>query len=197
MFYDTWTIACQPPLFMGFPRQEYWNGLPVTPPGDLSDPEMRTASFALQVELSLTIGLPLWLRWQRIHLQCWRPGFDPWVGKIPWRTESLPTPVFLPGEFHGLYRPWGRKESHMTEQLSLSFKTILLDCIVTAVISACIKKLIKIGEFLCSYFNIEDARKKSHFQHIMFYFKEGENATETQKKICAVYGEDALTDRTY
>ena len=30
-----------------------------------------------------------------------RRGFDPWVGKIPWRRERLPTPVFLPGEFHG------------------------------------------------------------------------------------------------
>ena len=30
-----------------------------------------------------------------------RPGFDPWVGKIPWRREWLPTPVFLPREFHG------------------------------------------------------------------------------------------------
>ena len=29
---------------------------------------------------------------------------DPWVGKIPWRRERLPTPVFWPGEFHGLYR---------------------------------------------------------------------------------------------
>ena len=27
--------------------------------------------------------------------------FDPWVGKIPWRREWLPTPVFLPEEFHG------------------------------------------------------------------------------------------------
>ena len=27
--------------------------------------------------------------------------FDPWVGKIPWRREEPPTPVFLPGEFHG------------------------------------------------------------------------------------------------
>ena len=48
-----------------------------------------------------------------------RPGFDPWVGKIPWRREQLPTPVFWPGEFHGLYNPWGRKESYMTERLSL------------------------------------------------------------------------------
>ena len=29
---------------------------------------------------------------------CGRPGFDPWVGKIPWRRERLPTPVFWPGE---------------------------------------------------------------------------------------------------
>ena len=49
-----------------------------------------------------------------------RPGFDPWVGKIPWRKERLPTPVFWPREFHGLYSPWGCKESDTTEQLSLS-----------------------------------------------------------------------------
>ena len=48
------------------------------------------------------------------------PGFDPWVGKIPWRRERLPTPVFWPGEFHGLYSTWGRKESDTTEWLSLS-----------------------------------------------------------------------------
>ena len=43
------------------------------------------------------------------------PGFDPWVGKIPWRRERLPTPVFWSGEFHGLYSTWGRKESDTTE----------------------------------------------------------------------------------
>ena len=31
---------------------------------------------------------------------CGRAGFDPWVGKITWRMEQLPTPVFLPEEFH-------------------------------------------------------------------------------------------------
>ena len=36
-------------------------------------------------------------------------------GKIPWRRERLPIPVFWPGVFHGLYSPWGRKESDMTE----------------------------------------------------------------------------------
>ena len=50
-----------------------------------------------------------------------RPGFDPWVGKIPWRRDRLPTSVSWPGEFRGLYSPWGRKELDMTEWLSLSF----------------------------------------------------------------------------
>ena len=43
-----------------------------------------------------------------------------WVQKIPWRRERLPTSVFWPGEFHGLYSPRGGKESDMTERLSLS-----------------------------------------------------------------------------
>ena len=37
-----------------------------------------------------------------------------------------------------------------------------------------------------------------HFQHIvLYYFKKGKNATETQEKICAVYGEGAVTDRMF
>ena len=59
----------------------------------------------------------------RICLQCGRPGFDPWVGTIPWRRERLLSPVFLPGEFHGLYSPWGCKELDTNERLSLSLST--------------------------------------------------------------------------
>ena len=44
-----------------------------------------------------------------------RAGFDPWVGKIHWNRERLPTPVFWPGEFHVLYSPWGLKELDTTE----------------------------------------------------------------------------------
>ena len=48
----------------------------------------------------------------------------PWVqsllGNVPRRMEWLPTPVFWPGEFHGLYGPWGHQESDTTERLSLS-----------------------------------------------------------------------------
>ena len=39
----------------------------------------------------------------------------PWIGKIPWRMKQVPTPVLWPGEFHGLYSPWGRKELDMTD----------------------------------------------------------------------------------
>ena len=48
-------------------------------------------------------------------------GFDPRVGKIPWRRKWLATPVFLSVESHGQkrslvgYSPWGRKESDTTE----------------------------------------------------------------------------------
>ena len=47
--------------------------------------------------------------------------FNPWVGKIPWRRAWQPTPVFLPGEFHGQrnlggYSPWGCKESDTNYQ---------------------------------------------------------------------------------
>ena len=71
-------------------------------------------------------GLPWWPGWQRVCLQCGRPGFDPWVWKIPRRREWLPTPVFLPGKLHGQrglvgYSPCGRKESDTTEQLTLHF----------------------------------------------------------------------------
>ena len=68
-------------------------------------------------------GLPRWLRRYRIHLQCRGPKFNPWVGKIPWRKEWQPTPVFLPGELHG-QRTWGLKELDMAEQLILTnYKT--------------------------------------------------------------------------
>ena len=61
-------------------------------------------------------------------LQCRRPRFNPWVRKIPWRREWLPTPIFLPGESYRRrslvgYSPWGHKESETTKQLILSLST--------------------------------------------------------------------------
>ena len=42
------------------------------------------------------------------------PGFNPWVGKVPWRREWQPTPIFLLGKSHGLIKTWGGKELDMT-----------------------------------------------------------------------------------
>ena len=55
----------------------------------------------------------------------WETGFNSWVGKIPWRRDWLPTPVFLPGKPHGQRSlagcsTWGHRESDSTERLTLS-----------------------------------------------------------------------------
>ena len=50
------------------------------------------------------MGLSWWLRELRIFLECRRPRFDPWVGKIPWTREWLPTPIVLPRKFHEIKR---------------------------------------------------------------------------------------------
>ena len=46
LFVMLWTVAHQAPLSMGFPRQEYWSGLPCPPLGDLPDPGIEPASLA-------------------------------------------------------------------------------------------------------------------------------------------------------
>ena len=50
-------VACWAPLFTGFPRKEYWRGLPFLPPGDLSSPGTEPRSPALQAG-SLLSELP-------------------------------------------------------------------------------------------------------------------------------------------
>ena len=87
-----------------------------------------------------------WLRWQRICRQCKKPGFDPWVGKTPWRKAWQLIPVFLPGESHGQrslvgYSPWGCKELDTTEWLTLSLHFIPLVGIIPKALWNCISSL--------------------------------------------------------
>ena len=44
---DPMTVAYQPPLSKGFPKQEYWSGLPFPSPGDIPNPELKPTSPAL------------------------------------------------------------------------------------------------------------------------------------------------------
>ena len=66
------------------------------------------------------------------YRRCKRCGFNPWVGKIPWRRAGQPTPLFLPGESHEQrslvgYSPQGCKESDTTEQLNTHAGTTVRD----------------------------------------------------------------------
>ena len=59
---------------------------------------------------------PRWHSGKESTCQCRRCRFDPWVGRIPWRREGQPPPVFLPGKSHGQrrladYSPWGSQKS--------------------------------------------------------------------------------------
>ena len=74
------------------------------------------------------LGFPGSSEGKTLCLQC-RPGFEPQVGKIPWRRAWQPTTVVLPGEFHGQrslagYNPRDHKESDMTEKISLDLDDI-------------------------------------------------------------------------
>ena len=70
-------------------------------------------------------GLPQQLTGKEPAYECRRPGFNPQVGKIPWRRKWQLTAVVLPGKSHGQrslagYSPCGHKESNMTERLDNS-----------------------------------------------------------------------------
>ena len=73
----------------------------------------------------------------RVCRKCGKPGFDPWVGKIPWRRKRQPIPVFLPGKYHGQRSlvgctPWHLKkvrhdmETKITSSLELSPLMVLM-----------------------------------------------------------------------
>ena len=107
------------------PPQPWKAGAVVTPTVQMSAQGLRLDSRRLP---TLTTDLsPLLLEWGweslfRVDshcLHCRRPGFDPWVKKIPRRRAWQTTPGFLPGESHGQMSlagcdPWGQKESANT-----------------------------------------------------------------------------------
>ena len=74
------------------------------------------------------IDYPLQYSWASLLAEGVKnPMQETWVGKIPWRRERLPTPIFWPGKFHGLYSPCGPKELDTTEQLSLHLTSLVAE----------------------------------------------------------------------
>ena len=70
---------------------------------------------------------------------------------------------------------------------------ILLDCIVAAVISVCIKNIIKLVNFCVTISKLKMEAITNFLVYYALSFQES-LPTETQTKICAVYGEGAVTD---
>ena len=107
----SYTVACQAPLSVDFFRQEYWDGMPLPTLGDLPDsgtklvnlasPALAGGFFTTSVTweahiyiYSMCVYIYIYIyiiqyivltvyRQYTICLQCRRPGFEPWVGKIP------------------------------------------------------------------------------------------------------------------
>ena len=125
------TEAHHTPLSLGFSRQEHWSGLPFPSPMHENE-KWKWSHWVVSISqrphaLQPTRLLRPWdFPGRSTGVGChWRPQFDSWVGKILWRRDRLPTPVFWPREFHGLYGPWGHKELDTTERLSLLLYTKL------------------------------------------------------------------------
>ena len=90
-------------------------------------------------------------------------SLGPWVRRIPWRREWLPTPVFLPGEFHGQrslvgYGLWGHKESDTTERLTYG-------CFQASLVTQMVKNLLAMRETWVWYLDWGDPLENSIATH--------------------------------
>ena len=110
------------PLSTGFSRQEYRRGLPFPSPGHLPNPEIKYVS-PVSTDGFFTTEPP-----GKPHVTDNLPVKTSlmWVDIKHSLKKWQPTPVLLPGEFHGQrsradYSPWDCKESDMTEWLTFTF----------------------------------------------------------------------------
>ena len=78
----------------------------------------RSAGEGNRLPILVFLGFPCGLAGKESACEAGDLGSISGFGKIPWRRERLPTPLFWPREFHGLYSLWDHKQSDMTERLS-------------------------------------------------------------------------------
>ena len=88
------------------------------------------------------IGYPLEYSWASLVAQLIKnppamggPEFHPWVGKIPWRRERLPTPLFWPGEFHGFKMLFKNKFPRLNQ---IEVKSVTLKYKYISVLGVCV-----------------------------------------------------------
>ena len=97
LFATPWTVTRQAPLSMGFPRQEYWSGLPFPPPSDLPDPGIKYLSLASPALAgcfftTAPLGKPLRLSYQWFILFCFNPS------ELQTPTLAMEPHCFWPGK---------------------------------------------------------------------------------------------------
>ena len=110
----------QAPLSLGFSRQEHWSGLPFPSPMHQSkkwkwSPHTKSQTYYL-IRCMQTMN-----SWMKILMKDIKQNISHLLEK-QWRRKWHPTPVLLPGKFHGWrslvgYSPWGHKELDTTERL--------------------------------------------------------------------------------
>ena len=102
----------------------------------------------LYLYMYVCMGFSRWLSGTELTCQCRRckrHGFYPWVGKISWSRKWQPTPVLLPGKFHGQrslvgYYPCCHKKSDMTEHTHTHTHTCVCVCVCILTFSLFITK---------------------------------------------------------
>ena len=130
----------------------------------------------------------LWLSWLKICLQWGRPRFDSWVGKIPWRRERLPIPVFLPGEFHGVTKSWTWLSSRSSIYLvfigkvSIRTKWVKWKCLKVKVTQLCLT--------LCNPmdYTVHGILQARILEWVAFPFSRGSSQPRDQSQVSRIAG---------
>ena len=140
-FVTSWTAACQAPLFMRFPRQEYWSGLSILSPRDLPNTEIKPRSPALAgrfftTELVLLMGTwgknklpcPLVVIWDftfPLIMKCKTVFCQPWAKAF---KSNIKSNTILPCHNERRCSGWGRLLSARVPWISKPRILCLLDC---------------------------------------------------------------------
>ena len=116
------TVACQDPLSMGFPRQDYWSELPFPYPGDLLNPAIKSMSSVLAGRFSTTEspGTPKSISRIRLFVTPWTVACQASLSMEFYRQEywnelPLPSPGDLPNPGIEAGSPMLQADSLLTE----------------------------------------------------------------------------------